>query len=216
MQIHSSFILQLCRSSTLPAVGWLWATTEGKSPLRTGQRRDQGTRYCASKVHSPQAIPISHPKENNLAFSTWKISLILERSNTALVRRLFACLCGIPDLDVITISWWKLFGYSQVCHMLRNRPDTVNDEPEKQLRPNLNSYRENYLRLSSCLLLPSQTVVPFLVNGSSPSTKKKKKEKKEKKGAQTKILSHIKGCHFSKWVTGVARFTVEIFIFFNR
>lgn len=49
--------------------------------------------------------------------------------------------------------------------MLRNRSDMVNDEPEKQLRPNLNSYSENYSTVSSCLFLLNQTVVPFLVSG---------------------------------------------------
>lgn len=58
--------------------------------------------------------------------------------------------------------------------MLRNSSDMVNDEPEKQLKPNLNSYRENYLRLSSYLLLLSQTVVQFLISVSSSQREKKK------------------------------------------
>lgn len=40
----SGFLLQLCRSSTLPAVGWQRATIEDKFPLGTQQSRKQGRR----------------------------------------------------------------------------------------------------------------------------------------------------------------------------
>lgn len=105
MKINSSF---RAHTATLPEqhlASCGLSASHRRRPVPVGNRAAQspigklGVRYHASKMHFLQATAVSCAKESH--FFHLKTSLVLERSNTLFVRRLFACLRSIPDLFLI-------------------------------------------------------------------------------------------------------------------